>query len=126
MKEISDFLFDLCNSILSLNSNLHVLYRPHPKEDPKDYEIITNILCYHSNFSIIDNREISTEKLIADSAIHISYNSACHFDAIHLLGKTYFLDPGDANFMEYYANKYGTKKFVKITNINDILNPILE
>jgi hypothetical protein len=126
IKEISEFLFDLCNSILNLNSNLHVLYRPHPKEDPKDYEIITNILCYHSNFSIIDNRVISTEKLIADSAMHISYNSACHFDAIHLLGKTYFLDLGDSNIMEYYANKYGTKKFVKITNINDILNPIVK
>tara|TARA_R110002012_G_scaffold56765_2_gene145836 strand:- start:5008 stop:6399 length:1392 start_codon:yes stop_codon:yes gene_type:complete len=69
-----------------LELDVMLIFRPHPKDSIERYEKLfenyQNILVY-SDFSVL------TETLLCHCLAHVSVYSACHFDAIDVIGRTY-------------------------------------
>lgn len=80
------FCIDAHLELEKLESNIMFVFRPHPKDSieryEKCFENYQNILVY-SDFSVL------TETLLCHCIAHISVCSACHFDAVDVIGRTY-------------------------------------
>lgn len=104
--------------------NIYLLYKPHPKETLEELLWLKKQTAQLPNIVIYQGSE-TTEQLISQAMAHISLFSACHFDAIHFLGKTFVLDIVENNFMSSYANDF-KKEIVPITHIDQVIANLLE
>jgi len=100
--------------------NINMIYKSHPRELKEEIEDFKNSISSLKACEVVENN-YTTEELIKHAYAHISVFSSCHFDAIYYKNKTYILDIMGNNIMNYYANN-NPRKFLKINNIEEILN----
>ncbi|MDX9828071.1 MAG: hypothetical protein RBT73_10045 [Spirochaetia bacterium] len=93
------------------------VYIPHPNESSDTANAVRTALGSLSAVGKADG--YTTEEYIFHSVAHVSIYSSCHFDAIHLLGKTYILDVMEGNPMADYI-KSNPEAFVPITDASQI------
>ena len=95
-----------------------MIIKPHPTDRENINVLIDK---YKDSPTIIFYTEnLSTETLIVNSIGHFSLFSACHFDAVSLIGKTYVLSLEEENMLSYYIHKYPSK-FILLKNIDQII-----
>jgi hypothetical protein len=116
-KEISDVIL---NDIPWLKKNeLKIIYKPHPSEFGK-YPYVTDLAERFPDEVVYYEGPLSAEKLIKGAVAHLSYYSACHFDAVHLLGKTYMLYfENETNLLDFFHRQY-PGHFHAIGRLSDI------
>lgn len=115
---IAEFICNLLKYIDRCNLNFFVVYRPHPREDEGDLKSRLR----HDNlerFLVVGDRNISTELLIIKSRGHVSVSSACHFDAIALVGKTFLLDVEKNNPILEFIRDDNFESFCILENSSD-------
>jgi len=91
------------------------VYLPHPNESPDTLKAIRATFNDSSTVAIGRTEDYTTEEYIFHSLAHVSIYSSCHFDAVHLIGKTYVLDVMEGNPMAEYV-KSNPEIFVSITD----------
>jgi len=114
---VAKFFVD-SNDCLRAN-NIHMLYKAHPKETPDELGSFRRRIDGFSNVSVYSGKE-TTEQLISQALAHVSIYSACHFDAIHFLKKTFIFDVMEDNYMSSYERNFNTVIF-KIKTVDAIL-----
>jgi hypothetical protein len=101
-----------------IHHNIKLIIKPHPTDRENINVLIDK---YKDSPTIIFYTEnLSTETLIVNSIGHFSLFSACHFDAVSLIGKTYVLSLEEENMLSYYIHKYPSK-FILLKNIDQII-----
>jgi hypothetical protein len=121
IERISEFIAEYAE----LDSRLHLVYVPHPTEGPDYIGRIKAAAGNSHRIHVIDRPTATTERLIIDSAAHLSVYSSCHFDAIHYKGKTFVLDILDENAMHYYIKRH-PEMFVTVRSSKELLRHLGE
>lgn len=107
------------------DSGFTLLYVPHPNEGVEYLSKIQRAASCGMNAKVIDRGSVTTERLIVDSAAHISIYSSCHFDAVHYKNRTFVLDVLDDNLMYHYT-KSRPDLFVLVKNVLDFVAVLKE
>jgi len=118
--EIIRFLEDGARNIVDGNTDLDILYLPHPNEGELDIEKIRTALRNYANVKIGHPGDVTTEECIYYSTAHVSIYSSCHFDALFFKNRSYVFDVMENNPMSYYMEKY-PEKFIRIRELADIV-----
>jgi hypothetical protein len=103
-------------------NNLHLIYKPHPKESPQELAWLQEQINECSNVSIYEGAA-TTEQLISQAVAHISIYSSCHFDAIHFLKQTFIFDVVEKNLMDCYAENFA-EMLIKVKTIGDVIRSL--
>lgn len=116
-EEISAFL-EAGISFLK-EKQLKLVYKPHPSENHGS-SLIKQTCEHHSDVLSYYVGLEKTESCIKHAAAHLSVFSACHFDAVHFIGKTYLVNfTAEENVLNYYAKKF-PENFENINHLNQV------
>lgn len=120
-EQIAHFVRDFARS----DGRLHLVYIPHPTETLEYIKDIKAAAEESPRIHIIENGVATTERMIMDSAAHLSIYSSCHFDAIHYKGQTFVLDLLEDNLMHYYIGMH-PEAFVAVKDCAGLLKHLGE
>jgi len=119
-EEVIRFLKNGALIITKLNTNLDILYLPHPNESESDIKNMRKALQNYKNIKIGHPSDLTTEECIYYSIAHVSIYSSCHFDALFFKNISYVFDIMENNPMKYYMDKY-PDKFIGIRELSEII-----
>jgi hypothetical protein len=96
-----------------------LLYVPHPKETVAERSAMRAHLSLLQTVELYEGT-LTSEHLVKSAAAHLSLFSACHFDAVHLVGRTFVLAGAWSDFMRPYVEQY-PDWFVSVENADEII-----
>jgi hypothetical protein len=105
-----------------VENNFHLIYKPHPKENPQELAWLREQIHQCSNVSIYEGCT-TTEQLISQAIAHISIYSSCHFDAIHFLKKSFIFDVIEKNPMDCYLEHFA-EMLIKVKTIGEVIGKL--
>lgn len=114
-------LFKQWNDTLA-HQGYQLLYIPHPKETTAERATIRQHLDSLSSVSLYDG-PLTTEHLIKSAAAHLSLFSACHFDSVHLVGRTFVLRGAWSQFMKPYIDLH-PNRFIGVDHIGEVIEQL--